>query len=119
LNPCALRAVNKHLQNPSMIAIGRGLLDYENLTQKLSWDDIIADHEVLNFKRRDLREMLNRQLQISRNFAEEQCESGLSSALFISGVIEIVKSYFFLAQEVEEEEDEPSLKRYKSEDDEH
>jgi len=119
LNPCALRAVNKHSQTPSMIAIGRGFLCEKelSLTQKLSWDDLIADHEELKFRRRDLRERINRQLQISRKFAEEQCESGLASALFIPGVIDIVKSYI-LTQEVEKE-DEPNEKRYKGEDDEH
>jgi len=68
---------------------------------------LIADHEVLKFKRQDLSEKLNK-----KQFAEEQCESGLSSALFIPGVIDIVKSYSFLTQEAEQE-DEPSLTRYK------
>jgi len=45
-----------------MIAIGRGFLSREKelfLTQKLSWDDLIADHVVLTFKRRDLHKKLN------------------------------------------------------------
>jgi len=118
LNPSALRAVNNHSQTPSMIAIGRGFLREKelSLTQKLSWDELIADHEALKLRRRDLSEKLNRRLQISRKFAEEQCESGLSSALFIPGVIDIVKSYTLLTQEVENE-NEPSVKRYKGEDD--
>jgi len=53
-------------------------------------------------------------VKVSRKFAEEQYELGLSSALFIPGVIDIVKSYIFVTQEVEKE-DEPSLKRHKSE----
>jgi len=43
------------------------------------------------------------------------CISRLSSTLFIPGVIDMVKSYFFLTQEVEKE-DEPSGKRHKGED---
>jgi len=79
LNPSALRAVNKHLQTPSMTAIGRRFFNRENelsITRKLSWDDLIADHEAIKLRRRDLSEKLNRQLQVSRKFAEEQCESG-------------------------------------------
>jgi len=63
-------------------------------TRKLSWDDLIADHKELR-KRQVRSENLDQQLQYSRKFAEEQCESGLSSALLIPGVIGLVKSYFF------------------------
>jgi len=96
LNPGALRAVNKGLETPSMIAIKRGLVACEQVTQKLSWDDLIADHEALRPKALSFQrsELLN-QLQVSRKFAEEQCESGLSSALFIPGVIDIVKNFIF------------------------
>jgi len=116
LKTCALRALNEHSQTPSMIAIGRAFLREKelSLTQKLSWDDLISDHEVLKLRRRDLSERLNTQLQVSRKFAEDQCESGLSSVLFIPGVIDIVKSYF-LAQEEVEKEDEPNGKRHKGE----
>jgi len=117
LNPSALRTENNRWQTPSMIAIGRGFLREKELflTQKLSWDELIADHEALKLRRRDLSEKLNMQLQISRNFAEEQCESGLSSsALFIPGVIDIVKSYYFLTQAKVGEDDKPNGKRHKS-----
>jgi len=100
-----------------MIAIGRGFFREKelSLTQKLLWDELIADHEAIKLRRRELSEKLNRQLQVSRKFAEEQCESGLSSALFIPGVIDIVKSYGFFVQE----EDETSVKRHKGEEDEY
>jgi len=90
-----------------------------SLTQELSWDDLIADHEAIKLRRRDLSAQLNKQLQVSREFAEEQCELGLSSALlFIPGVIDIMKSYSFFVQEVETE-DEPRQKRHKSDEDEY
>jgi len=113
LNPSALRAVNKKLQTPTMAAIDRGFFIRGNalsLTQKLSWDELIA-LGALKIKSY-LRESLNRQLPVSRKFAEEQCESGLSSALFIPGVIDIVKSYIFLPQEVEQEDEPSSKKRF-------
>jgi len=94
LNPSALRAVNKHFRNPSMIASEKQLFT----TRKLSWDELITDYEELKRRRQDSG-TLDQQLQYSRSFAEEQFESGLSSALFIPGVIGIVKSYFF-TQEV-------------------
>jgi len=87
-----------------MIAIDRcGYLELF-ITRKLSWDELITDHEGLQCRRQARSKILDQQLQYSRKFAEEQCESGLSSALFIPGVIDIVKNYFF-TQEVE-----PSLK---------
>jgi len=101
-----------------MIAIGRAFFREKELSliQKLLWDELIADHEAIKLRRRELSEKLNKKLQVSREFAEEQCESGLSSALFIPGVIDIVKSYRFFVQEVEQE-DEPSVKRHKSDED--
>jgi len=66
-----------------MIAIDGRFVACEKVAQKLSWDDLIADHAALRSKALSFHRKLLDQLQVSRKFAEEQCESGLR-ALYCS-----------------------------------
>lgn len=95
LNPSALQAVNIFSQTPLMCSAYSGRLwGLEFFTRKLSWDEMLQAHE----KVKQETSNFETKLQASRKFAEEQCESALSSVLFISGLIGIVTEYFFAVE---------------------
>jgi len=100
LNPSALLAMNKKFETPLICSTSYSKPDWgtEFFIRKLSWDAMIQEHEELKRRNQSYTSSLELKLQALRTFAEEQCNSALST-LLIPEVIDIVEEYFFFLVE--------------------